>query len=675
MKKRSFKERLSSFNKKLSGTVKVFSVIAAVFLILGLGTLGSVQSTGKSYVLPTQQSGDGKSPAIVLELSAPEGFTESNITINNVYLNVGTVYNEIGSTATVQLYRATSATSFVSSTSLVLANGYEEVAEGKEAKAEAKADYNWTKFNVPSGGWRLSTYNFYKIVAKDCNMLINEIVFVGVDNRLDASKQKPILVPATVHTESVIIDPETGDISNDAALKAASAVIDSQKIPSFAQSSFFRFGEEEQYFLRSISEMRTGAQYYKNSVYSGDRVYNALGTNFLALGTLIFGMSPFGLRFFPMLASFGILVLGFNLVRKLFGDKAGLGFAVLYALCGVSLSLGHFGTPLTIGLFFLLASLTCCYKFYQRGVRKQTVGAVMPIALSGIFGAAAICVNSAYLVPVLGVAALFVFGVLKHKKEIRSRLDVAIEAAEEEQAAPAPAESEEEPTAKRKVAAVYGEYRYNTIVAPAVFAAFLVFGLIALLMISVLPMYFTYAKLYSDPANPSLGAILWGAFKGGFVGVNALSSAPSAWSIWYTLFAGTGEMYAVTAAGLLPAIAAVLAGVTGIVFAVIRLVKLIKKQEMTKDDVALFTSIVILLAGIVISLITAAFAKGGLAFMLLAYLCAFALAAGAAESLEGGKAKAVKITGLVLLVICFALFAVFTFSIPLSSGLMTSLLG
>ncbi len=665
MKKTSFRGRFASFGKRFSGTVKIFWVIAAVFLIIGLGTLGSMQSTGRSYELPAQQSGDGKTPAIVLSLSAPDGHSASNITIKDVYINVGAVYNDIGSTATVQLYRAASSTSFVTSTSLVLSNGYEIVAEGAEAKAEGAANYNWAKFAVPSAGWKLSTYGYYKIVAKDCNILINEIVFVGVDKE---DEQKPILIPAAVHKESVIIDPETGAIANDAALKAASAVVDSQHIPSMAQSSFFRYGEEEAYSLRSISEMR--ATYYSYNVYHGDKVYNALGTDILALGTLIFGMSPFGLRFFPMLASFGILVLGFSLVKKLFGEKAGLIFAVLYALCGVSLSLGHLGTPLTIGLFFLLASVSCCYRFYRDGMKKQTFGSAQPLVWSGLFGAAAICVNGAYLVPVLGVVALFIAGMIRQKRALRVRLDAAIEEAEAEEAAPV--EETAEPVGKRKVADILNESHYKNTVAPAMFAAFLVFGTVVLTMLSVLPLYFTYAKLYSSPASPSLGAMIWGALKGGFVGVNAVSSSQSAWSIWYTLFAGSGDLYAVTAAGLLPAIAAVLAGVTGIVFAIVQLVKFAKNKSKKVSSVG---EIAILLAGLVLSLITAAFAKGGLAFMLLAYLCAFALAAFSVQRLEGGKEKVVKIVWLVALVICFVLFAAFTFSIPLPVGLMTSLVG
>ena len=85
------------------------------------------------------------------------------------------------------------------------------------------------------------------------------------------------------------------------------------------------------------------------------------------------------------------------------------------------------------------------------------------------------------------------------------------------------------------------------------------------------------------------------------------------------------------------------------------------------------------LAGFVLSLVTAAFAGGAVAFVLLANVFAFILVSGGGELFikEGEKqAKAVfviKIVSLVLLVLCFALTSVFTFSVPLPAAFMTKL--
>ena len=76
-----------------------------------------------------------------------------------------------------------------------------------------------------------------------------------------------------------------------------------------------------------------------------------------------------------------------------------------------------------------------------------------------------------------------------------------------------------------------------------------------------------------------------------------------------------------------------------------------------------------------------AFGGGALAFVLLAYVFAFALAAHAVAALtewDGKIGKAAKIctwVGFGLLVAMFALYAVFTFSIPLSEGLIVKILG
>lgn len=671
-----------NFWKKLSGCMRAFLIVAAAFLIVGLGTLGTVRSTGKSYELPVKQAADEKEPGIVLYVTPPEGITASNVSVREIYLNVGTVYAEIGTKATVRVARGTSSSStFANYTDVTVTNGYEVVETASEEEDGAALTtklwggslYNWIKvsdFNstLSTNGYTLSTYSYWKLVSKTCNVVINEIVFVGVDRTLDEEEQTPLLLSAKVDASSILYDTKTGTVSGDAALKQASAVVDSQYIPTLSQSSFFRYGEEEAYSLMSVTEMRFGSSYYSGDVYNGDRVYNSLGTDLLALGTAIFGVSPFGLRFFPMMASFGILVLGFLFVRALFkSDKAGLIFAVLYALCGVSFSLGHLGTPLTIGLFFLVASLYTCYLFYAHGMKKARFSSALPPLLSGLFGAAAICVNGAYVVPMLGVVALFAAGMVRQIKEKHRVLGEAIAQAEEEERSVG--EDGVSP-GKQKVVDVLNEYHFKNTVAPAIFAAFLILGAVVLSMLGVLPVYFTYVKLFGDPASTSVNvlSLMWSAFTGGFTGVNAVSSSAGAWSFVYKLFVGSGEAYAVTAAGLLPAIVAVLAGVVGLVIAVIRLVSIFKsKDAAAKRELP---AILILFGGLILSLITASFAGGSLAFMLAAYFFAFAFAAFPFAGSCGKHAKALRVVAyvwLAALVVFFALFAVFTFSVPLSA--------
>ena len=60
---------------------------------------------------------------------------------------------------------------------------------------------------------------------------------------------------------------------------------------------------QEAISLMTIAEMREGGNYGEGNIYEGERVYGVLGEDLLAFGTLIFGNSPFGLRFFPMLCA------------------------------------------------------------------------------------------------------------------------------------------------------------------------------------------------------------------------------------------------------------------------------------------------------------------------------------------------------------------------------------
>lgn len=674
-KQRTQKKRKTNFWEKLSVYAKAFLIIAAAFLILGMGTLGSAQSVGKGYELPAPQSSDAKDPCIIYTLSAPDDYSRSDLKLTAVYINVGAIYTEIGSTATLRLYRSSSSTAFSSYIDLVLANGYESVAEGASATAVENGNYNWAAFPVPDTGYSLSSYYNYKLVSRTCNVLINEIVFVGVDKNLDEAEQKPLLIPAEVNANSVVYDKETDSFSNAAAIEQAHKTIDAQHIPSLAQSSFFRFGEEEAFTLRSVSEMNMGSDYYSADVYSGDRVYNSLGTIILAFGTLIFGMSPFGLRFFPMLASFGILLLGFFFVKKLTkSEKAGLIFAVIYALSGLSLSFGHLGSPLTVGIFFLFASLYLCYGFFEKGIEKAKLSGALPVVGSAILSAAAICVNGAFLIPVLGIVALFIAGVIRQKRRARVALDAAVEEAEIAQSDAETAEAEQIVSSKQKVADVLNEYSYKNKIAISMFTAFLVLGTILISMLGVLPMYFTYLKLYADPtATANVLSLIWKAFIGGFTGVNATSATQSAYSLWYTLYQGSGAQYAVTATGILPAIAAVLIGLCGIVFMVVLLVKSIKAKKWEFVGASVTLS-----AGIAICLIMALLAKCALAFLfggcLLSFLCAAFVSYGVCDG-ECKKGKIVTAVCGVALAVCFLLFAPFTFSIPLPSGFMTAIFG
>ena len=65
-----------NFWKDASKFFRAFLILALAFLVIGLGTLGSVMSTGDSFVLTAKQDGDEKEPSLMFHLTLPEGLGE-----------------------------------------------------------------------------------------------------------------------------------------------------------------------------------------------------------------------------------------------------------------------------------------------------------------------------------------------------------------------------------------------------------------------------------------------------------------------------------------------------------------------------------------------------------------------------------------------------------------------
>ena len=364
--------------KNISLTALIFFIVAFLFLAVGLGSLGTVRGTGKAYELRVHSTTNAKEP-VTFELKNPsyvkDGKTVTDYyMVRHVYLNVAAIYNEEDESAKITLGRgaSTTASSFTYESNLGNLKFKESTQGEKKERYIENAVGNWIEpFDLTvtdDSNLRVATYKYYKLTAATCNLLINEIVFVG-EQLLDEDGNSSVngepsgklkVIPAEIYYAPPMLDGEDAEKEDEAtAKKRASALIDAQHVPSMAQSSFFRLGTEEIYSMTTVAEMRLGNVFYKSgsnkavNVYHGDSVYNSLGTSILGLGVAIFGNSPFGLRFFSMLASFGVLMFGYFFVKELCkSEKAGLVFAVLYALSNFFLGLGHFGTPLTIGLFF-----------------------------------------------------------------------------------------------------------------------------------------------------------------------------------------------------------------------------------------------------------------------------------------------------------------------------------
>ncbi len=653
-----------NFWKSASKYFRAFLITALAFLVIGLGTLGSVMSTGDSFVLTSKQSGDEKEPSLMFHVMLPEGLDEDtdeyNLYVKKVLVNVGAVYAPAGEDTDIRIGRGTSPDLIYSLTyPLTVPSVYR--AENGSDEALSNGPYNWAVFDVTSvteKGWRLRDYAYYCFFARSNSVRINEVVFVAENNDLPEEERKPVVLAAELDDASIIRRAE-GETKEE-ALERASAVLDSQYLPTLSSSSFYCYSEEEAYSMMTIAEMRAGGSYVKGDTYLADTVYNALGTDILALGTLIFGMSPFGLRFFPFLAAFGVLVLGYFLVRDLSkSERAGFIFAVLYALSAAFFAAGHLGTPLMLGVFFFTASVYFCHKFYAKGMKTADFKGALPVILSALFGALAVCTNGVWVIPMLGVIALFVAGMVRQRKAKAYYL------AKAEAMPEAPAAAEETPVPSPKEH-VEREYRRKDRAAIASFAVVFLIGSLVLSLLAVIPAYLPYVRVFGDPAAPmGVFAVAWKLFAGGFTGVNATSYAQS-WSL-HTIFAGTGELFAVTCAGLLTAAVAAAASIVALVWF------LVGKKQCEKPALR---ALVIAAVGLVLALVSSFFGGGSFGFTLTALIFLFAIGGFAGDQVlaEGGRAAKVMMWVIaVLLILSFVLLIPFTFSVPLPAGLQTAL--
>ena len=691
-------------SKKKSLATRIILIVALVFLVIGMSTLGSFYSAGDAYELKTQGN-SAETPTVIFRLTNPSTTDEHGhsatqyLRLKHIYVNIGAAYIAEGETTTIRAEVAASTTGSVSNSrrfDYTFGNFVSATDEAQEDGEEyPNVYYSWQDM-VPadSDGWSISSYRYVRLTARDANVLLNEVVFVGEVMASSASNAEGtgeiVVIPATIESAT----PLMGETEEEAAARAA-ALLDSQVMPSLNSFRMNKLSDEETLSMMTIREMYTGAEYGEGNIYTGERVYGSVGEEILALGTLIFGMSPFGLRFFPMLAAAGALVCGAFLARRIAKkDAAGIIFAVLFALACAPLALGGLGTPLMIGVFFFLLSVNSCHYFYANGMRTEKFTSALPLLVSGLAGALAILTHGAYLVPMVGVVALFACGMVRMRRARRVYLDKAIAEVEAEETAPAepaeaPAPSAPAPEedarpalspARRKVAAVAAEYRNKTSIALVTFLGALVVGAFVLGLILATPMYFTWLKLIDNPASPSMNIIALAAtaFAGGFTGVNPGGMGSSAWNVVYSISRVNGEAYSALYASVIN-FAALIAVLFAVVSAVVHLVMLCRTKEWGREERAAIRGIVVPAVGIILALVTAIFAKDAVQFVLLAYIFAFVLAAAEAVKLmQTSKAKLVRIlcwVELALLVVMFVLLFVFTTGLPVASGLLTAIAG
>lgn len=701
-----------------------FGIAAAclvlVFLIAGACTIGGFSSPGSAYYLPAEQY-------IVYYLDFREDENGDTASLASVYVNVGAVYTDIGDTFTLEFRHGNASGSYTNGKfssagmgKIALANIYQAPAdtEGEEASAADTAalgtNYGWVKaFDYTEDPVSYSSYRLVRVAAS-CDMLLYGISFVDTQGKV---------IPAYTAEADVrgffgsSYWPSYRDLfrANDrssayGALGEPAALTDGTA-PAAGDTAYSQFTQEEKYTLLQMDNIRLGS-IVADGTYNASTDFGPLAALLPMLGTLIFGVCPFGLRIVPLLCTAGLLAVLYFFGKELL-RRPGWGFllAALTAFGGLALTAGRLGLAYAPIALCVVAAYWCMFRFFRRGVSaaKPAAGACSVLA-SGLCFALAMALDPKCIFALLGLAGLFAAGMVRQKKKDAAALaKVRAAAAEGAEAAAAQYASD---APQGHVSDTAQSYALDTAQSYARRLAWLfaVLGFIAatvaFIALAFLPQYFTYMQLYeADPSAPSLGffTLLFRALGDAFaVGdVTALSAANAAscfgWLIGFkgaTLFtAGEGGTY--IALNAQANYAMLLVALVGFVWSTVYTLQYAfgggqKRREAGEFAFSAVAAYCVLTAGSLTSLLQYAFCGGANAAQsMLFYAFFFGYIPLLFALLRSRDASAPRVlfgirtdrTGILLACACALFIAVFAltlpmqFCIPLAEGAAAAMFG
>lgn len=476
------KNKKSIFSK-LSGFGLATIILMLVFFIVGATTMGVFNSVGKSAHLYSDSQ-------IVFFLDFEE---KSQSELAKVYFNFGSIYTEQGSNATVTMQYSSGSGSSVSwsSGSKLGAKKVANLYSGDDETLSAN-NYNWNGelFDMSSNTLS-SSYRLIKLTVSD-EMLINEVVFVDKNDKvipayaaystkLDEKLAKKYSDESVYLRVKQLIKSNPNDAKN---------VLDSQNKFKLGESYRYNFTENEIYSLIQIDNIFLGKGAESDSVYSGDTDFGSLATLILSFGTLIFGKSTFGLRFMPLVATTLLLGLIYLFAKKLFkSDGFAFMAAVLFAIGGFAFTVGRIGMALSALALLILGCYYLMYRFYENGINEQTpIRSVLNVFFSGLCFAGAFSIWAHSWIIAIGAAVIFIIKIVKMFIEKKQAITEA--------------ENLEEEISTYPIAA---DYNYSIKISIAMFIASFVFATFVIAVLTALPSYLSYVRMYDDVANPKLG--------------------------------------------------------------------------------------------------------------------------------------------------------------------------
>ncbi len=237
---------------------------------------------------------------------------------------------------------------------------------------------------------------------------------VGYDRvRFHTSDDTDVAELAFLDKKGKLISASIVQHSSFEGEKNYGGLIDEQAYFTSSQSKAYNFTDKE---LDEISAI--------NAIFRGEKFvgYGFLNTLLNAVGTKIFGVNTFGLRFFSMLAGFASLLLVYYIVEMLFGRSEISALATLLALCSgqiFSASLTAYGS---VSACFTIAVFAFAIKFFIDDYdMKYGRDGVKNLCFTGLFYGLALASDRSALTTVTGIIAILIFAAIRAKKQFKTQ--------------------------------------------------------------------------------------------------------------------------------------------------------------------------------------------------------------------------------------------------------------
>ena len=368
---------MQTAKNKLSTTIALIVIALLVLPLLAFG-LGNNKGVNTSWHIAPHllDNGGGSYKAESVILSS-EG------TVSQIYLYVGNVYNAPQDKIVINLVHSDSETTIKDNSSLS-SSRKQFIIDVK------KGEYlGWVKLDLNT-----TIYAKYLKFSTEQSFELFEIALLD---------EKGNQVMASCYGGIVWKNGKHGFVEANMGADTFALVSDEQKgvVSSKGVNSLSKEEIELAGAIDNLINFKGG--------YVSNRV-SPLGVELISIGVLLFGNSPFGLRIVGFLFFVATLYLLFFVARKMFSQtKYAIVSVILYLLAGASLSLVTKAHPVTVAIFFLMASFNFALDFYNKAQDGKSLRLnAHYLVLSGLTFAIALNVwlLSLFILPALIVLCL-----------------------------------------------------------------------------------------------------------------------------------------------------------------------------------------------------------------------------------------------------------------------------